>query len=74
MQQLPTVQTYLWIVVAIRVQLLPDRLIHHEICTLERDVHCQLRGVAAVEGHDSFRPQHTANALQGTTVWAVVHL
>ena len=66
--------THRWVVAHVRVESLPGCLVNHEICALKGNVHCELCRIAAIESPEAFRFENKQAAVEGTRVWAPMHL
>lgn len=64
----------LGVVPSLRVQVFLAQFVRDEVDGLEGDVHCKLRGVAAVKGTRALSSQHPLQTVCYVLVGAVVHL
>lgn len=63
-----------WVVMSLGIEQLLQVFIGHEVQSLERHVHGELRGVTAVKGQRPLPLPHAAHTVQNATVWRIVHL
>lgn len=62
------------VVMSLGIEQLLQVFVGHEVQSLERHVHGELRGVTAVKGQPPLPLPHAAHAVQNATVWRIVHL
>ena len=59
---------------AVVVEYVLEELVSGEVEHLERYVHAELRGVAAIEGSYSLVSAHCSDAVEGISVRGAIHL